>query len=553
MKIMNKYYHSILLVCIIHLCSCINPRVDKPKELNCVPPPLPQCTSSVWKGKPFDTTEKANFPFLRIRRVKGADSDSNEWRLLTNTNDEGLLTTDNTFIETERNVVLSPTLLEITSNTPFKRLRRSDEQSQGLSATISSAPIHAHSNPVTNSSIYTASLSTLGLKTSSKMWTSHPAFTPDKKYIFFASDREGGFGGTDIWFARVENDTIFQPMNCGSKINTPCDEICPFITADGEYLYFSSPGHQTVGGYDIVYSKIMSQTITKEVFSSVENYGAPLNTPFDEVFPTSSENPKTLLFYSSNQPHSGTKPKKDFDVYILREFANSSTIERVENKKVPFTVKVEGVVRDIKNNPVADADVIAKDSKTNETLGQTKSNDNGEYSMDVPGNKSVEVTAQKDNSLYYKENINLKPEDKYRPRIVDIKLPEKIELRINFPNDVSDDPYPFVLDSNGVETDQTWQKELDIVAENIKRYSSKVKRIELVGHTDDVASDSYNKSLAQRRVNFVANELVKRGVNKKLLFTRSEGKQKPLAPRSPEDIETYRKRLRRVEIEKFVE
>lgn len=556
---MNRYkdiyshtLQTVLLCTVLYFCSCVNPKIDHPKELMCITPPI-ECKPKVWTGKPFDTTEKVNNTFLRIRKIKGADSDSNEWKLLLNKNAEGFMTTDNVLKEIERKVQLSSSLLSIETNTPFQRTKTQKDLSQGMSASISSSPIHAYSTPSTNSVIYTASLKVAGRKLSAREWSSHPAFTPDKKYMFFSSDREGGFGGTDIWFARVSNDTVFNPINCGPNINTPCDEISPFISDDGEYLYFSSPGHETVGGYDILFSRINSTELSPNVFSNAANYGAPVNTVFDEVFPTSFENPKTLLFYSSNQPQKGTIPEKDFDMFVLREFYNASDIERVESKKNPFTVKIEGRVKDIRNNPVADADVIAKNSRTSETVAQTKSNESGEYSLEIPNDNPVDITAQKDNSLYFTEKLNFKPEDKYRPRTIEITLPEKIALRINFPNDISEEPYTFVLDSNGVETEQTWQKELDIVAENIKRYSSKVKRIELVGHTDDVASEAYNKALAQKRVNFIANELVKRGVSKKMLSTRSEGEQKPLPPRTPEDLEYYRKRLRRVELEKIIE
>jgi OOP family OmpA-OmpF porin len=85
------------------------------------------------------------------------------------------------------------------------------------------------------------------------------------------------------------------------------------------------------------------------------------------------------------------------------------------------------------------------------------------------------------------------------------------------------------------------------------RFSTKVKKIELVGHTDDVASDSYNKALALRRVKFIETELIKRGVEKSILNSKSEGKQKPLKPRNGEDMEVYRKRLRRVELTKIIE
>jgi hypothetical protein len=141
-------------------------------------------------------------------------------------------------------------------------------------------------------------------------WSSHPTITPDKRYLFFASNRDGGFGGTDIWFSRISNDTIFTPINCGASINTPCDEICPFISEDGTMLLFSSAGHETLGGYDIMISELTTKNLSEKSFLKAKNFGAPLNTPFDEIFPTSFSQPKTLLFYSSNQPKTGNAHHK---------------------------------------------------------------------------------------------------------------------------------------------------------------------------------------------------------------------------------------------------
>lgn len=544
--------HIFIIVLVFAFSSCAIMQNDKSLEIKCDPPPLPKCEPKIWSGIPLDTTEKVNQTFLRIRKIRGADSDSNEWKILINNNGSGIMTIGNSLVESEQSIELSGTFLTVEQSTPFPRtIVKEQHHSAGLSAAISSSPIHSKSDPAGTSTIYMSSFIKIGF--SDTDWSSHPTITPDKRYLFFASNRDGGFGGTDIWFSRISNDTIFTPINCGAAINTPCDEICPFISEDGTMLLFSSAGHETLGGYDIMISELTTKNISEKSFLKAKNFGAPLNTPFDEIFPTSFSQPKTLLFYSSNQPKTGSTSQNNFDMYVLREFQTNSDIFPVKSKEIPFEIEINGTVQTANNLPVQDADVTAKNTITKETISQTKSDKEGKYSIKIPSDKKVEIMAQKDNTLYYHEQFITKLEDKYHSRTMDITLPNTIALRINFPNDIANEPYTFILDSNGVETQTPWQSELDIVADNIKMYSTKVKRIELVGHTDDVASDAYNKALALRRVKFIEGELIKRGVKKNILTIKSEGKQQPLKPRNGEDIEIYRKRLRRVELTKIIE
>jgi OmpA family len=143
--------------------------------------------------------------------------------------------------------------------------------------------------------------------------------------------------------------------------------------------------------------------------------------------------------------------------------------------------------------------------------------------------------------------------DTVKVKRYDFNIPEKLTLRINFPTDVYDEPYRFILDSNGVETSQTWMMQMDLLAANINISSSSLKKIILYGHTDEVGTKSYNFNLGKKRVEFVINELIKRGVSEDLLEGKSAGETKPLKKRKDENenLELYRKRLRRVELEKI--
>jgi outer membrane protein OmpA-like peptidoglycan-associated protein len=125
-------------------------------------------------------------------------------------------------------------------------------------------------------------------------------------------------------------------------------------------------------------------------------------------------------------------------------------------------------------------------------------------------------------------------------------------MRINFPLDEYQNPYKYTLDSLGTETNRTWEEELHLLTTNILKSKAKIKKIILVGHTDDIASEEYNIQLGRRRVQFVISELIKLGVPQELLEGRSAGKNEPLTRLDNEDISIYRKRLRRVTLEKIL-
>lgn len=113
-----------------------------------------------------------------------------------------------------------------------------------------------------------------------RFWESHASFSKDGKTIYFTSNMPGGLGMVDIYSSTLQdNGDWSNPVNLGDKINTPLSEDTPFITEDGNALYFSSQGHTNMGGYDffVTYK-------TDSGWSGAENLKFPLNTTDDDVF-----------------------------------------------------------------------------------------------------------------------------------------------------------------------------------------------------------------------------------------------------------------------------
>jgi len=119
--------------------------------------------------------------------------------------------------------------------------------------------------------------------------------TKDGGYLLFASDRPGGYGGYDLYISeKLENGKWGEPQNLGPKVNSEYDELYPVLLSDGT-LYFSSKGHETMGGFDVFKSTKIADTS----WTSPVNMGYPLNTPYDDInfYPTSDDGKKG--FYSS--------------------------------------------------------------------------------------------------------------------------------------------------------------------------------------------------------------------------------------------------------------
>jgi len=116
-----------------------------------------------------------------------------------------------------------------------------------------------------------------------KYWESHGCISPDGLTLYFTSNRSGGYGGLDIYKSTrssVMNDNWGVPQNLGSVINSGYNDDTPFITDDGKRMYFSSFGHETMGGYDIFYTDLN----TDGTWSKPVNLGYPINTTDDELF-----------------------------------------------------------------------------------------------------------------------------------------------------------------------------------------------------------------------------------------------------------------------------
>jgi tetratricopeptide (TPR) repeat protein len=138
-----------------------------------------------------------------------------------------------------------------------------------------------------------------------KYWESHAFISEDGNQLIFASDRPGGFGGLDLYTSKLVNGDWSAPVNIGPEINTQFNEDRPFLINNGKTLFFTSQGHENMGGYDIFRSDIQSNGL----WSKPKNLGYPINTPDDDVFFMPVGNGKSG--YYSKYKESGGYGKED--------------------------------------------------------------------------------------------------------------------------------------------------------------------------------------------------------------------------------------------------
>ncbi|MFH1319349.1 MAG: hypothetical protein ABII90_01685, partial [Bacteroidota bacterium] len=155
---------------------------------------------------------------------------------------------------------------------------------------------------------------------------SSACFSPDEKTLYFVSNRPGGMGGKDIYMNKLTDENKWgEPVNLGSEINTPYDEGRVFMHPDGKTLYFSSKGHNTMGGYDIFFSTLKEN----DTWSKPQNIGYPVNTVNDDISFASTEN-KEYAYYSSLKP--GGIGNKDIYRILFIDFLKTENIATIEDQ-----------------------------------------------------------------------------------------------------------------------------------------------------------------------------------------------------------------------------
>ncbi|MBN2669112.1 MAG: PD40 domain-containing protein [Bacteroidales bacterium] len=202
----------------------------------------------------------------------------------------------------------------------------------------------------------------LSSNVNSKNNETHAAFSHDGQTLYFISDIDGGYGGKDIYFSnKLPNGQWGLPQNLGIGINTKWDEDGVYIHPDGSKLYFSSEGHNSMGGYDIFYCEWLAES----GWSEPKNVGYPINTTDDDVFAVFSADGKRAYYSAQKKDGMG-----GFDIYMM----NLMSLPERNN-----TI-VKGPILDANGQIVLGYNLKVYNSE-HQLIGQYKANNEGIYTL----------------------------------------------------------------------------------------------------------------------------------------------------------------------------
>ena len=224
----------------------------------------------------------------------------------------------------------------------------------------------------------------------SSAWETHACYSSDNRVLYFVSDREGGFGGRDIYKClRLPNGKWGPAQNLGDKINTKYDEDGVFIAPDGKQIFFSSKGHNSMGGFDIFTSLINDEN---GFWSEPVNYGYPVNTTDDDVFLITSPDGRRAFFSSDKEGGFGEK-----DIYM---------IQFPDYEPRDITVLV-GKIINSSNEDISDSKVFIINNEKGDTTQVLNVNAaTGKYGANLPVGSSYKTNYYVNGKLFYTENID---------------------------------------------------------------------------------------------------------------------------------------------------
>jgi len=325
----------------------------------------------------------------------------------------------------------------------------------------------------------------------------HPALSPDGSTLYFVSDMPGGKGDSDIYKVSIDKAGVFgTPQRLGDNINTEGKEVFPYIDSTGT-LYFSSNGHQGLGGLDGFYAEASGNG-----FENPINLGNGANSSDDDF--AFIYDPNTKMGYLSSNRSGG---KGSDDIYMM------TAIE------VPCTVTIDVMVVDVTTkNPISGARVELYDTAENKL--STKTTDaNGKASFVAECDKKhiVQGVAQS----FESDAVNV---DALSIGRVNSLLALRPLEEIIVDDKVVLDPILFDYDKHNIKSQAAF--ELDKLVALMKKYPEMIIKVE--SHTDSRGKVEYNQSLSERRAQSTVQYVISKGIDGSRISGEGFGQTKPV-------------------------
>lgn len=348
----------------------------------------------------------------------------------------------------------------------------------------------------------------LGELINSESWESAPSLSPDKRDLYFASNRPGGLGKSDIYISRRQPDgTWSDPENAGPEINSAGNESCPFIHADNQSLYFTSDGHPGYGGDDLFIVK----KLPGNKWGTAENLGYPINTIENEGSLVVAADGKTA-YYASDRSDS----KGGLDLY---------TFELRTGVRPSKTLWVKGKVFDAKTKKGLPSAVELTNLNTQEVVSRVQTDETGNYLITLPVGRDYAFNVNRKGYLFFSDNFSLTDNITDSTYHIDIPLqPLQANATVILKN--------IFFDINQYQLKSESFPELDNIVRLLKE--NPPLKISINGHTDNTGKPSDNLKLSNNRANAVIQYLIEKGIDAKRLSSKGWGETQPLSDNKSE-------------------
>lgn len=333
-----------------------------------------------------------------------------------------------------------------------------------------------------------------------------PFMVPDGKHLLYSSNKVGGLGGFDLWYAELNAaGKPVSSVNLGSGINTAFDEQAPYYHATSGTLVFASNGRTGMGGYDLFFAKGSANT-----WSGAENFGYPINSVKDDIYFTSKPGAKNILE----------------DVLISSDRSSLCCLDLFYVKKQHEAKRISGIVVACDTKaPLAGAVVSIVDTISGRIVFTQTTGSDGSYTFveeDYEPLKAVATAKEyKGDSLHFNAPVD---EDvatlTNRALCLDkapVEVPEVGELTI----------LNIYFDLDKANPQERSFAELDKLITMLNGNPGVV--IEVRGHTDNLGSARHNKSLSDARAKSVMAYLVSKGIAKDRVTAKGFGSTVPVA------------------------
>jgi len=394
-------------------------------------------------------------------------------------------------------------------------------------------------------------------------WETHASISADGTKLYFSSERDGGYGGLDIYVSTIDESGDWGPAeNLGPEINSPFDDEYPFILKDGKTLYFSSQGHYNIGGHDIFYSTMNDAG----EWTSPINLGYPTNTMDDDIFYQPINDGKEA--YIALETYEGMGGKDIYKLYISQstfgdfgsqEFLSTKNDtltfpmnladlyrvnDRIDSSSIKEDIKYDQPTNDVipvataiaANNVIIKGRIILADNNlvdstfTLDILDPNILKTKQRIKPEVETGKYVFKSLLNELTLEARGNgYNMATKKVIIPD--DYSMPEMIVNITMYPKEVASGEYykikSIFFDYGKANLKRESQIELEKLYELMKKNPSLY--VEVIGYTDSWSSASFNKKLSEKRARAAIDYLAGKGIRVERFVAKGMGEGNPIA------------------------